>query len=606
MPEKAYILILRAISDAEALDIAARQEKDEVVVYSVDNLDHQLNYEPIPTNIASDSSIDLLKQVVSAPHRTRWKDQMLNEALRMEGLYPHYVSRTQVFRGLIKPAFEIAVIDWLRRESENAPITVFSSSSKLQETQVAEDVTIDSKVGLQTKKAGQKQAFKYAIIFGLRSIMGFFQSFRAKKQQHVLGYTLVNEIPVFSLNGEMQMGDPVFGYLCDRVQKEDQFSLLLILKNFAGTDKYSIRKLFIHEMKTQNGLFFEYFMLRALFNSETRKNWKQYLHHCKVVFKDCIAKAEGLDKLILMAFSSEVEQFGLMYLRYRAANLYVKSIQPRVFGAGNEHSYTKYPIIGAAKENQVPTFGIQHGGISNQNAFYSFTEEDRAISPIPDFTFTWGSYVYDRLVTNSIYSEDGLIITGQMRADVIPVLNARKEEGTIGTKTVLFASQPLLHMPQARQRMFEDVFKLQKRNPNLNVIIKPHPREYKDSDYIKKIAEEQGVVAQIKTDDLYYLLSKSDVVVTYFSTAGAEAIYFDKELIVYDYDRTDIANYYALGVGHMCADYRELESTLKAIETGTQKDLSTQREAFRAARVYKIDGNSVQRTIDAMRDISNK
>jgi hypothetical protein len=606
MPETAYILILRAISESEEIEIATRQGKDEVVVYSVDDLDHQLSFELIPSNIAADSSNELLQHVISICHRTKYGGKTLNEALSVEGLFPQYVARSKVFRGCLKPAFEIAAINWLMEKSGEAPIKVYSGHKRVKEVRFAERVTIVSFSLIHTKKSGLKQAFKYAIIFALRSLFGFIQSFRAQKNQYVLSYTPPSDIPVFALNGEMQMGDPVFGYLVDRIQSEDEFSILLVLKNFASTEKYSVRESFFKELKTRKGLFYEYYMVRALFNGETRKNWKLYLKHCSTVFKECIQKAEGLDRIILMSLASQVDQFGLMYLRFKASQIYMKEKRPLVIGAGNEHSYTKYPIICAAKADAVPTYGIQHGGISAQNVFYSFVEEDRAIAPIPDFTFTWGSYVHDRLVTNSIYSDQSLIITGQIRADVIPVLNANNRGTGQATKTLLYASQALPHLPQVRRRLFEDIFKLQKQNPGLNVIVKPHPREYQDIDVINEIAEEQGVVANIRRDDLYFMLSQSDVVVTYYSTAGAEAIYFDKELIVFDYDRTDIAKYHELGVGHMCSDYDELETTVHSIEKGIQKDLSLEREAFRQVRVFKIDGNSLDRTINAMRDISKK
>ncbi|MDA9267645.1 hypothetical protein N9P66_04660, partial [Salibacteraceae bacterium] len=177
------------------------------------------------------------------------------------------------------------------------------------------------------------------------------------------------------------------------------------------------------------------------------------------------------------------------------------------------------------------------------------------------------------------------------------ILTDYKEGETI----VLFASQPIYHQPEIRKRLLMDVLTLQKNHPSLRVIIKLHPNEKNDMSFFEGIAKEVGVKPEIRFDDLYGLLAVTDIMITYYSTAGAEALYFNKELLVVDYNGIDSANYIKDGVARHCEDYNTLEETVKSVIDGNAKDISETRKNYLNRRVYSIDGNSRFRVIEGIR-----
>ena len=55
---------------------------------------------------------------------------------------------------------------------------------------------------------------------------------------------------------------------------------------------------------------------------------------------------------------------------------------------------------------------------------------------------------------------------------------------------------------------------------------------------------------EINTGNLYSLIAKCNIVITYYSTVGIEAIYFNKELITLDYNKLDLQSYLKNKVSH--------------------------------------------------------
>ena len=182
-------------------------------------------------------------------------------------------------------------------------------------------------------------------------------------------------------------------------------------------------------------------------------------------------------------------------------------------------------------------------------------------------------------------------IVGQLRTDVIPALKA-KRKGVISTskKTIVFASQPLPHNLDLRERMFTDFIELNKRCEDHIIYWKPHPNERSDIPRLLEKASKEGVQIAVFEGDLYGLLSTSDALITNYSTVGSEAIYFDLELLVFDYTATDGAGYVQNGVGHLCKSLNDLEMALNVMASGQHLIDPFNRQTYRTKRAYKIDG----------------
>ena len=89
---------------------------------------------------------------------------------------------------------------------------------------------------------------------------------------------------------------------------------------------------------------------------------------------------------------------------------------------------------------------MQHGNIHDLHPAYIYTKVDSKNKVMCDYTLVWGEYYKELLKTKGNFPEESLIITGQFRTDIIPVL-LKMKEATLpefvpkNSKMVVFATQ---------------------------------------------------------------------------------------------------------------------------------------------------------------------
>src|SRR5690606_38857165 len=139
-----------------------------------------------------------------------------------------------------------------------------------------------------------------------------------------------------------------------------------------------------------------------------------------------------------------------------------------------------------------------------------------------------------------------LKVVGQLRTDIIPKIKQWAEREKASSKyTVLYPSQPLyVGEEKMRERLTLDFLKLTIDFPEIEFVVKPHPFEKDCKAYFENIAKRINAKNfKVINDDLYKLLALSDLVMVYNSTVGAEAVYFDKPLIVMNYSDNDFSGF---------------------------------------------------------------
>jgi CDP-glycerol glycerophosphotransferase (TagB/SpsB family) len=196
------------------------------------------------------------------------------------------------------------------------------------------------------------------------------------------------------------------------------------------------------------------------------------------------------------------------------------------------------------------------------------------------------------------------MIAGQVRTDIIPKLLEQNKTLKLpfnyqSKKLVVFASQPQLD-PKLRKQAALDVYKSVKQLSDILLVVKLHPAEKNDFEYYRDIANEAGCnnYQIILNVDLYLLLSKTDVLITCFSTVGAEAVYFKKPLITLDHLDEDLLNYHQEGVALKATNDEELK---KCLEKTLDPDYKLDQDAYRQyvkKYAYKIDGQVSNRILD--------
>ena len=232
-----------------------------------------------------------------------------------------------------------------------------------------------------------------------------------------------------------------------------------------------------------------------------------------------------------------------------------------------------------------------------------FTLNDRERNIFPDRTFIWGERWKELLSGKGNYDPESLVITGQIRTDVIPVLKNSKIKGVLNipenSRVVLFASQPQQD-PELREKSAFDVFTAMSNIPNAHLVVKLHPAEKNDMTYYKEIARKAGCINYqiIYHIDLYLLISLSDIVITCFSTVGAETVYFNKPLIILDHLKQDIQGYHKEGIALQAIDQDELKNYILKFLNGQLSINAENYSNYIRNFAFKIDGRVSERIIN--------
>ena len=215
------------------------------------------------------------------------------------------------------------------------------------------------------------------------------------------------------------------------------------------------------------------------------------------------------------------------------------------------------------------------------------------------------------LTTKGNYPDDAIIISGQLRADIIPLLkkSAYRKDKVVDSlkkdeRLIVYASQPQRD-PELRKRAAMDVMLASKKQANSFLLIKLHPNEKDDLDYYKSMAQEVGLTRYHITLslDLYLLISVCDLLITCFSTVGTETIYFNKPLIVLDHLSQDIQNYIKEGVGISAHNQHELETKISGVLDGSIGIDKAAYESYIYRYAYKIDGLAADRALEFIRSL---
>lgn len=597
--EEVRVAILDRNAEVLAFELGVKANLDELGIRS------QLFKCPSKSELIS----EFKEKILRFGHKSFTKDdQSLIEltSYRKE-FYPWFLIRNKLFLDLHGLYVEYR---WAQMACDanqgDERLFIYSDFSELSSLFNAD---VRSRVSLSKPKASKKP-FKYALVFLVRFVLGLFRS--NQKGRHLFLNSSIVSHRIFSLDGtHLEDGDFYYGYLQDELKNTSDFSNLLMLKNYGAVALPKFNACIKPFENIRNYQFYESFLGLSIFNLFRILRILVYRNTLKTTISEAYKKSKGFDKKIIGHFFKSADLITVTSYRYDLSLAILKKLRPLSVGGDDELTFLKYPMIAAAKQLGVPSFGLQHGGISSSNLNYSFITEDVKYDPFTDVTMTWGEYVLDRLCKESSYPKEKVKVVGQVRTDVITSLLQQPKESILsdykqGQTIVLFASQPIYHQPDIRRQLLIDVFTLQRNNPDIRVIIKPHPNEKKDVAFFESVAKEIGVNAEIRFDDLYGLLAVSDIVITYYSTAGAEALYFEKELIVLDYNGIDSANYIKDGVARCCTNYTDLEDTVNQIIRGSAKDISSIRGEYLNKRVFQIDGKSRFRVMHEIRALSKK
>jgi hypothetical protein len=240
--------------------------------------------------------------------------------------------------------------------------------------------------------------------------------------------------------------------------------------------------------------------------------------------------------------------FTLMFLRFLSFRRLFEVSKIESIVLSDENSPQQKVIQYAAKKTAVNIFAIQHGAIYNNHFGYTYGKYNHP--PIlPDVTFTWGEYYNEVLLKYGGYKTEQVKAVGSLRKSRTPKSGSTPKNKN--SSVVLFATQPIPN-ETLRKRYLKDVFSCflaLERERNYQLIVRPHPNE-KDDQYFVNVANEVGfknyiIERNVAMEDQF---NASDVLITAYSTVGAEYVEYFKPIIVLDYLKEDIAGYVKEGI----------------------------------------------------------
>jgi CDP-glycerol glycerophosphotransferase (TagB/SpsB family) len=256
----------------------------------------------------------------------------------------------------------------------------------------------------------------------------------------------------------------------------------------------------------------------------------------------------------------------------------------------------------SAKKSGVKTILIQHGALAEYPLYGSFCADIFAL---------YGENSA-RIYKNLGVEDKQLKIVGNIRFDeLFSKMKSYNRESTLNKigvqtnkKVILFTSQPVTYEENELllNEIFSEFSKLPKENYHL--VIKLHPAE--DGRLHNNIAKSFDNYTIIKDIDIFEIIHASDLVITYWSTTGLEAMVLGKPVIVLNlsgkpdkvaYARTGAA----LGVykkGHL------KQSILKCLyNLALRKKMFDKQKNFIFSESYKIDGKASERIINLINEM---
>lgn len=295
--------------------------------------------------------------------------------------------------------------------------------------------------------------------------------------------------------------------------------------------------------------------------------------------------------LIKSLFLNGAATLPIYFLRYQSFNSYFSKRSIKGIVLSDENSPQQKVIQYAASKYQIKSFALQHGIITEYHLAYNFKRYKQ--QPIlPDITFTWGESFSRILIEKGAYPEKQVKTVGKVK----PLKSAALENNLKlpdKRKVILYASQPQPD-ENLRKLHLQDVLKAaQKLIKTYQLIIRPHPAE-KEDNYFIEIANELGFLEFIidRKSSLEWHFEISEILITAYSTVGAEYTPFLKPLLVLDYLNQDIVNYIKEGIG---IHVRSGEELLKLL---SQEQLLINESAYQkfiTNYFYKPDGMAAER-----------
>ena len=244
------------------------------------------------------------------------------------------------------------------------------------------------------------------------------------------------------------------------------------------------------------------------------------------------------DKKLLQVINEAVSTF------FHLKNFFVKILEklnPEAIlircGYGRFHM----ALSQACKELDISSIELQHGIITKYHAGYVRDSKSDNKDCVPEYLLTYGDAFSNIVKKSCLFDAKKVASIGfpymeEVKSSPLSIDNKMKRFLRRFSATCLASSQWII--AEEMKNFFIDVSKqLSKMHKKIGIIFKPHPRDERNYDDMKKY---ENIFLVDKYEDFYEILKAVDIHSTFYSTTGIEALAFGKPNIFIDFGKTSM------------------------------------------------------------------
>ncbi|MHC1774818.1 MAG: CDP-glycerol glycerophosphotransferase family protein [Lentimicrobium sp.] len=532
----------------------------------------------------------------------------LSQRLSVNGLSLWHYHKYRIYFMLRNLAYEAEMaLDFSNRFDK---VLWFTDGPELQiHTALPDNISCQYPVSGVKKRKNFPAMVKYLIYLKIRFIQGLLHPYKPLKARHLILDRSIKQ-PCLDLKTlEVKPENYNLTYVFEKAGDDLAVIDELETPKFEKGRPFKFMKwMFANTRKPLKRIPGEYILLKAMFVPSVWHDFRKADKDFRAVLSSLNQEYSiGREAWILRRIRQFHPATRLYLFKYLAWRRFFIQNQYLSITSIDENSPAVRCILDAAKAFGIRTIGIQHGNIHDLHPAYLYTEADIRKGLLCDTTIVWGDYWKDFLINTAGYPADSLVVAGQSRTDIIPVL--LREQQLLKTRLnlptgeiIVFASQ-LQQDPLLRERAAFDVFESVKNLSDVHLIIKLHPSEASDPDYYVCIARQVGCenYSIAGGADLYMLIATCRLLITCFSTVGAEAVYFNKPLIILDHLEQDIQGYIRQKVAFKATNAGELSEIIKGVLSGKLKTDEEAGNDFIRRNAFRVDGQTSERILEIIR-----
>lgn len=432
--------------------------------------------------------------------------------------------------------------------------------------------------------------------------------------------SLREQVVTDPISGEKRMEDSVLGSVVSELGKDEaneivflresigSFRLRLPKDVYHGRVLYKSREAYLTP-KICKAVSVETRLLREKWSQLRNDNSFMELSIYKGVNLWNIARDE-LERTFLLALQNIVKYIEL-------SKEIMKVEHPDIMVIANELSPLNKALVVACNLRGTPVLAVQHGviiAVKDVLIYYPSIHEDLNEKPSKRFTFPQKFAVYGECTKEVLVKEIGypfeerIVITGQPKYDVLAKAGEIFDRERFcadwdinpDKKIVLIGSQTF-HIAGNKDIFFRTIFHALKEDPQIQMVIKPHPTEQEEwHKELKKEMDVNAVLLPRKANTIEALYA-CDALMTFYSTIALEAMMLGKPVITVNLtNQPDPVPYAQSGAAFGVYKTEDIAPAVREVleNPETRKQLEIGRQEYLYKQFYKLDGQATRRVVE--------